>query len=186
MIQCQLSRVKARREQLNLRSRSEVMWELGRSKVSSVSNGQPEPVSQADWHHFEWWKGSRVAGDKTITGRCGVYSGDCRQEVAPLAEEHSPDRDYAERAAARAAIISLSYHHSEAPMSSDSFGRCCVCCMSCISRVPSTRPKCLHCRIYLLCLLCSLAFVREIKVRFTAVRERLNACYFFGNGCVAI
>lgn len=52
--------------------------------------------------------------------------------------------------------------------------------------VPSTCPKCLHWRLYLLCLLCSLAFVREIKVRFTAVRERSKACYFFENGCVAI
>lgn len=66
MGQCQLGRVKARRERLNLRLRSQVMWEMGQGKVSSVSNGQPEPVSQADWHLFEWRKGFRVAGDKTI------------------------------------------------------------------------------------------------------------------------
>lgn len=64
-------------------------------KVSRVSNGQPEPVSQADWHHWEWWKGlgSHVAADKTIRDRCGVYSGDCRQEVTPWQDirEHSTE-----------------------------------------------------------------------------------------------
>ena len=35
--------------------------------------------------------------------------------------------------------------------------------------------------VYLLCLL---AFVHEIKVRFTAVQKCLNACHFFRNCCV--
>lgn len=115
------SRVKARREWLNL-VQVEVTGQVrhGLSKVSSVSNRRPKAASHSDRHRWGWWKGwgSHVAGDKTIRGRCGVYSGDCRQEVAPWQDTRerrqrcSTDWFCREWATVGAALISLSCHHN--------------------------------------------------------------------------
>lgn len=135
-------------------------------KVSRVSNGQPEPVSQADWHHWEWWKGlgSHVAADKTIRDRCGVYSGDCRQEVTPWQDirEHSTEIMRSEplwaalrcrQNAARCRLHGLFEKCCLLP------NRSCMSCISCVSVlsmyfcalccVPWTGPKCLHWHLYL-------------------------------------
>lgn len=127
---------------------------------------------QADWHHWEWWKGlgSHVAGDKTIRDRCGVYSGDCRQEVTPWQDirEHSTGWDYEEQttvcellSVVWGVIIML-----RQCLLNGLFEKCCIIpnhsrmsCVSCVSVlsiyfcalccVPWTRPKCLHWYLYL-------------------------------------
>lgn len=144
-----------------------------------------------------------------IRGRCGVYSGDCRQEVAPWQDTRgrsqscSTDWFYWERAAVGAAVITRAIIRT-----SNSFSTACfestvfyqtavamsfILCMNVVSTyfsvlLPHSPLRSVNSSqmftLTSLCLPCLLAFVHQIKVRFTVVQKSFNACHFFRNCCV--